>query len=168
MDDLLRKKSALKLKIVARQTHWRTLKNSSSFTICLPFFASDTTEKHWTKGKRSFKRRKKQPDRVRGTETTEKHQPKGKQTLREGRSSLTESEGLSASRSEYKLSACCHAPLASHHIPSNRAAHVVKDHHVIVDTMFDSGEQKMHWTCHSKTLQHPILRTIKTPQPVSF
>jgi hypothetical protein len=86
----------------------------------------------------------KQPNRVRGTETTEKHQPEGKKTLGEGRSSLTESEGLSTSRFEYKLSACCHAPLASHHIPSNRAAHVVKDHHVTVDTMFDSGEQKMH------------------------
>jgi hypothetical protein len=42
-------------------------KNSSSFTVCLPFFASDTTEKHRTKGR---------------------------EALREGRSSLTESEGL--------------------------------------------------------------------------
>jgi hypothetical protein len=101
-------------------------------------------QKNTNQRENKLKRRKKQPDRVRGTETTEKHQPKGTQTVREGRSSLTESEGLSASRSEYKLSACCHAPLASHHIPSNRAAHVVKDHHVIADTVFDSGEQKMH------------------------
>ena len=33
---------------------------------------------------------------------------------------LTVSDGFSASRFEYTFSACCHAPLASNHIPSKR------------------------------------------------
>ncbi len=131
MDDLLRKKSVLKLKIVANQTHWRTLKNSSSFTVCLPFFASDTTQKHWTKGREALREGRSSLTESEGLKPQKNTNQRDNKLLREGRSSLTESEGLSASRFEYKLSACCHAPLASHHIPSNRAAHVVKDHHVI-------------------------------------